>query len=231
MFQVDRALLEECRHTLGGDARIRWVLGGSGSGKSAVCREIHSTLGVPVLDMDARIYGTFHALFSPLRHPVSYAWSMAPDGLGWLLDMTPDEFDSFNRASLPEYLDLLAGEIRQIDDGSDLVIDGGVCNPTLLAEVIDPARMVCMRRDGLDPRNLWAEPGERLAMRDAVMRLDATGAKWSRFLEFDRGITSTLLAESSDAAVPVCGWDESEPVSAVATRVSALLGLVSSPFT
>jgi hypothetical protein len=225
VFRVDQALLAGCRDALSGDARIHWLLGGAGSGKSTVCRELRSSLGVTVLDMDSRIYGSFHALFSPARHPVSCEWSAATDGLSWLLDMTWDEFDSFNRASLPEYLDLLAREVRALDSSKELVVDGGLCNPSLLATVIEPSRIVCLRRNGLDASALWSEPGERSKMRDAVMALDESGAKWSRFLEFNDCITSSILAECECAAIPVCVWDESQSASDVAARVTGVLGL------
>ena len=225
MFRVDQTLLEDCRRALSGNDRIHWVLGGAGSGKSTVSRELRSSPGVMVLDMDSRIYGAFHALFSPSRHPVSREWHAAGDGLSWLLDMTWDEFDSFNRASLPEYLDLLAREIETLDSSMELVLDGGVWHPGLLSTVIEPSRMVCMRRKGLDASRLWDEPGERSKMRDATMTLDASGAKWSRFLEFDDGITSTILTECSQAAIPVCVWDDSESSSDTAARVGGMLGL------
>lgn len=228
MFQVDERLLEECRAGFAGDVRIHWLLGGAGSGKSTVARELQSTLGATVLDMDARIYGTFHKAFSPSRHPVSCQWSGAADGLSWLLDMTWDEFDSFNRASLPEYLDLLAREIPKLGVAGVAgvaIVDGGVCAPRMLSTVIEPSRIVCMRRSGLDAGALWAEPGDRSAMRDAVMALDTTGAKWERFVEFDENITRTILAECSQVGIPVCSWDESESSADVATRVAETLGL------
>ena len=229
MFQIDRSLLAECRDALSGDARIHWLLGGAGSGKSTVARELGEAFGVAVLDMDARIYGTYHTMFSPSRHPVSCRWAAADDGLSWLLDMTWKEFDSFNRASLPEYLDLLACEIRTFERTRQLVVDGGLCNPVLLSTVIDPSRIVCMKRDDLDAQRLWSEPGERSAMRDAARALDTTGAKWSRFLEFNDNITSTILEECSASAIPVCAWDECDSPSDVAARVAGELGLSGSP--
>jgi hypothetical protein len=201
VFPVDLDLLEESGRILALDGRIRWLVGGSGSGKSTVCRELHSMRDVTVLDMDSRIYGTYHAMFSPVRHPVSFEWSSAADGLAWLLDMTWVEFDAFNRASLPEYLDLLGREIRTLDDPRPIVVDGGAYNTALLATVLEPSRIVCMRRAASDAAALWAQPGARSDMRDAVVRLDATGEKWKRFLDFDGRITSTAASECAQAGV------------------------------
>ena len=82
--------------------------------------------------MDARIYGSYHGRFSPTRHPANTAWASAPDGLAWLLGLTWDEFDSFNRAALPEYLDLLAEDLDAIELKGALLVDGGLCTPGLL---------------------------------------------------------------------------------------------------
>ena len=62
-------LLEESGRVLASDGRIHWLVGGSGSGKSTVCRELQSRFDVAALDMDSRIYGTYHAMFSPCGIP------------------------------------------------------------------------------------------------------------------------------------------------------------------
>jgi hypothetical protein len=229
VFQIDAQLLEGSGRALASDSRVRWLVGGAGSGKSTVCRELHATHGVTVLDMDARIYGTYHAMFSPSRHPVSCRWRSAGDGLAWLLDMTWDDFDAFNRASVPEYLDLLTREIQAFDDPRPIVVDGGTYHAALLAAVLEPSRIVCMRREGSDASALWAGPGARSDMRDAVMGLDATGEKWKRFLEFDEGITTTVASESARSGVRECAWSDGDPVSDVAERVAGMRGLAGRP--
>lgn len=231
MFRVDMALLEESGSALASDGRIHWLVGGSGSGKSTVCRELASSRSVTVLDMDSRIYGSYHALFNASRHPVSHRWSEADDGLAWMLDMTWDEFDAFNRASLAEYLDLLGHEIQQLDDPRPIVVDGGICNPGLLATVLEPSRIVGMRRTSLDAAALWAQPGTRSQMREAVLGLDATGEKWGRFLDFDDRITSTVAGECAQAGIRVCEWSESDSVAEVADRVAEMIGLSEPPLT
>ena len=225
MFRLDLELLKESGSILASDGRIHWLVGGSGSGKSTVCSELRSKHDVIILDMDSRIYGTYHAMFSPSRHPVSSQWSAADDGLAWLLGLTPAEFDAFNRASLPEYLDLLGSEIQTLDDPRPIVVDGGICNPALLATVLQPSRIVCVRREESDAATLWGQPGARSKMRDAVMRLDATGEKFKRFLEFDDRITATAADECAHAGIQVCAWKESESPSEVANRLAAMLGL------
>lgn len=222
-FPLDLDLLTACRTALA-DRDLYWVLGGGGSGKSTVCRELGERLQLDVVDMDARIYGEYHAQFSAKRHPISTQWAAAPDGLAWLLDLSWEEFDAFNRASLPEYVDLLAHELGSRDDTAPVLVDGGVWHPTLLSVALDPARIVCLRREALDPEALWSQPGERAGMRDAVMALDPSGRKWDKFLAFDARITETVLAGAEAAGVRVCAWDDSESPSEVAERVRGLLG-------
>jgi len=231
VFQVDQALLEESGRVLASDPRVHWLLGGSGSGKSTVCRVLHAKLGVTVLDMDSRIYGAYHASFSPSRHPVSCQWHAAKDGMSWLLDMTWSQFEAFSRASLPEYIDLLSRELQTIGGPQPVLVDGGIWHPALLATVLEPSRIVCMRRDGLDASTLWAEPGARSEMRRAAMDLDATGAKWTRFLEFDDSITSTVATEAAEAGIVACGWSGSDSPADVAERVAGSFGFARRPLT
>lgn len=225
MFQVDTSQLGECRRALSSDPRLRWVIGGSGSGKSTVCRAIAASPGVHLIDMDARIYGSFHRLYSPHRHPVSSAWASAGDGMRWLLDMSWDEFDAFNHATLPENLDLLAAELEGYSGGDVVLVDGGVCCPTLLASAVGVSRVVCLSRRDLDAAALWSQPGERAAMRDMVLALDGTAGLWDRFVDFDRQITESIAAECVASGVQVCAWSAGDDADVVHERVRAMLGL------
>jgi shikimate kinase len=44
---------------------LYWILGGAGSGKTSICQHLSTQFGLPVYDMDAHIYGTYHSRFSP----------------------------------------------------------------------------------------------------------------------------------------------------------------------
>jgi len=110
-FPINHNLLIQARTILSHRTGLLWIVGASGSGKSTVCRALAERFGLSVFDMDAHIYGDWHARFDPIRHPVNRAWAGVENGLGWLLDMSWAEFDAFNRAALPEYLDLLAQDL------------------------------------------------------------------------------------------------------------------------
>jgi hypothetical protein len=231
VFRVDERLLAECRSAMADDPRVFWLVGGAGSGKSTIARAMHEDLGIGIFDMDARIYGSYHARFSPARHPASSAWSAAPDGLSWLLEMTWEEFDAFSRASLPEYLDLFVADLAAIDAASPIIVDGGVWTPALLARVVPSARILHLRGPYTDSLALWDQPGERSGMRDAILALPSGQERWSRFLDFGRRITHTIAVESEGTGIATCVWCESEAPSAVGARVCEMLGLGRTPTT
>ena len=153
-FIINNDLLTQSRAALSRCDRLYWVVGGAGSGKSTICRSLSARYDIPVYDMDAHIYGAYHGRFTQERHPVNRAWSTASDGLAWLLDMSWDEFDSFNQAALPEYLDLLVEDLDAANPDASVLIDGGICNPALIAQVISTRQIVAWQYpDGRAPKS------------------------------------------------------------------------------
>lgn len=224
-FSIDHTLLESARAVLAGRQRLYWLVGGAGSGKTTVCRFLSEADGVLVYDMDSHIYGSYQARFSQERHPVNTAWSSAKDGLAWLLAMSWDEFNEFNQAALPEYLDLLSAELRGADPNASVLIDGGIANPALVAQVISPSQIVCLQRPGRYTAEVWDESEERRGMKAAVRRLTDDDRAWEKFVEFDRLITETILEECRQHQIAICSRVEGETVAAVSARVAGLLGM------
>lgn len=227
-FVVDERLLAGCSAALSG-RRLLWVVGGAGSGKTTVCRAVSDASGIPVYDMDAGIYGSYHGRFTVSRHPANSAWSSEPNGLGWLLGMTWEEFDAFNRAALVEYLDLLAADLADADPTQPLLVDGGVCNPALLARAIPPQRIVCMSGPERSSAEIWSQEGERAEMKAMVMGLPFGEQAWERFLEFDERITSTIREECVLTGVATCAWSAGESVDCVARRRAELFAMPTRP--
>ena len=91
-FNIDQTLLENVRTLLSGRASIYWLVGGAGSGKTIVSNKLSQDFGLSVYEMDAHIYGDYHARFNPKIHPVNTAWAAAPNGLDWLLSMSWDDY-------------------------------------------------------------------------------------------------------------------------------------------
>lgn len=228
-FDINHDLLAQARAVLWKRDRLVWIVGGAGSGKTTLCRSLSDRFDVTVYDMDAHIYGAYHGRFAPQRHPVNTAWASAPDGLAWLLDMSWERFDSFNRAALVEYLDLLAQDLRALDAHTFVVIDGGICNPALLAQALPPHQILCLARTDQSSQDIWEGSAERIAMRDSLSHLPDPGATWQKFLDFDARITATILRESIESGIDVDVWQPSESAEDRAARLAAMLGIAQSP--
>ena len=223
-FSVNHALLAQAHEKLSG-RRLFWIVGGAGSGKTTLCQALSLRLALPVYDMDAHIYGSYHGRLSPTRHPVNTAWSAAPDGLAWLLRLSWDQFDSFNRAALPEYLDLLCDDLDEADPSDAMLVDGGLCNPGLLAQVLPACQIACLAAPELSSATIWEQSAERAAMKEVISQLPNPEASWRTFLEFDTRITQTILSECRESGITIYRRDEATSVEELAGHVGRGLGL------
>jgi len=224
-FIINNDLLTQSRATLFRRDRLYWVVGGAGSGKTTICRALSARFDIPVYDMDAHIYGAYHGRFTQKRHPVNRAWSTARDGLAWLLDMSWDEFDNFNQAALAEYLDLLAKDLGATKPNASVLIDGGICNPALIAQVISTRQIVCLTIPERSSAEIWEETDERNSMKEVIYQLAKPEEAWRKFLEFDGRITHTILKECQENNISVCPRGETESVDEFAERVAHVLGI------
>jgi hypothetical protein len=222
-FIIDRDLLRQSHTALCKRDRLFWVIGGAGSGKTTICQALSARFDCPVYDMDAHIYGSYHSRFTQDRHPVNTKWSTAQDGLGWLLRMTWNEFNRFNQAALPEYLDLLSKDLEATDFDSSILIDGGICNPALLAQVIPTRQIVCLSSPKQSSADIW-ETAERNAMKEAVYQLPKPEEAWRKFLEFDDRITFEILKECQENHIPICSRGAGESVDEFAQQIACVLG-------
>ncbi len=224
-FAVDMGLLERVGERLRALGDVYWILGGAGSGKTTVCLLLSDLCSLPVYDMDAHIYGSYHGRFNLQRHPVNWAWSHSPDALAWLLDMSWEEFNLFNQAALPEYLDLLADDLEKLQPRNGILVDGGISNPGLLARLIPARHMVGLAVNDLSSAQIWEGEPERVEMKQAVQRLPHPEAAWQRFLDFDRRLTEGILQECRACCIPLCLRESSAAPQETAGRVASLLGL------
>jgi hypothetical protein len=224
-FIVNHNLLTQARAALSKRTKLFWIVGGAGSGKTTVCRVLSARLGIPVYDMDAQIYGTYHDRFTQEHHPVNKAWSTSQNGLAWLLDMSWEEFDNFTQAALPEYLDLLAEDLAVTRPDTSILIDGGICNPSLIAQVISTRQIACLAVLEQSSTEIWEETDERSAMRDEIYKLPKPEEMWRKFLDFDNRITSTILKDCQENNISVCLRGKAESVEELAGRVACLLGI------
>ena len=224
-YTINEDYLARARTVLSGRDHVYWLVGGAGAGKTTICGALSSVYGMPIYDMDAQVYGAYHGRFTPQRHPVNSAWSTSANGLAWLLAMSWEQFDNFNRAALAEYLDLLAEDVQTGAAGGGLLIDGGICNPAIIAQVMPARQIVCLAAAERPSREIWEADAERLLMKEAVLELAGGQEAWRRFLEFDGRITRTIIAESIENDIPICRRGEGEEVAVFAQQIAGQLGL------
>ena len=224
-FVINHDLLSQARTVLSTRDRLYWVVGGAGSGKTTICQALSTSFGIPVYDMDAQIYGAYHGRFTQERHPINKAWSTSQDGLSWLLDMSWEQFDNFNQAALPEYLDLLIEDLESTESSASVLIDGGICNPALIAQVLPTRQIVCLAMPEQSSAKIWDESDDRRSMKDAVSRLPKPEEAWQQFLEFDKRVTRIILKECQENDIRICSRGATEPVNSFAGRVARVLEL------
>ncbi len=222
-FDINDELITQSRASLFKRDKLYWIVGGAGSGKSTICQALSTKFDMPVYDMDAHIYGGYNGRFTQNRHPVNKAWSTAPNGLAWLLNLSWDEFNNFNQAALPEYLDLLAEDLATLTPDASLLIDGGICNPALIAQVIPAHQIVCLARPERSSIEIWEENDERQQMKAMIDQLPNPDEAWRKFLEFDKCITQTILKECQESHITICSRSEAEPVDKFAEKIAHVL--------
>ncbi len=222
-FVVNETLLAKARGVLAG-RRLYWIVGGSCSGKSTLCRNLSDIYGVPVYDMDAQIFGGYQSRYIPERHPASLAWFRAGDPLAWALALSLDDWYHLNRATHAEYLDLLADDLAASDPGSPLLIDGGITNPALLAQVLPVSQIVGLAVPPSLSTRLWEEDDERRGMKEAIERLPEPEQTWQAFLAKDQFIHRTIVEECQACGIRIFWRDENTAPDALAQAVWQFLG-------
>jgi len=222
-FSVDRSLLEKARSALSARADLYCVIGGACAGKSTVCRALAETSGVALIDMDQRIFGGFS--FDPKRHPAVSAWFSADNPLAWMLSRSWTDFDALNRATNAEYLDVLADELLTAERSGPQLIDGGFTHPSVLAEVFAPSHIVCLSTTPAESARCWETAEDRAQMRRWIRALPQPDAMWSRFLEFDRKMSETMVAESRALGIAVIVREPEMSRTTLCDVVQARLGL------
>jgi hypothetical protein len=206
-----------------------WIVGGAASGKSTVSEALVAQYGIELIDMDARTYGSFIGRYDPIRHPASTAWLSAENPLAYLLNMTWEQFDSYNRTAQTECLDLLADDLADMPVDCPLLVDGGITHPSLLAEVVSAEKIVCLSAPDALRVHEWETAKNRAEMRQWVHSLPNGGAMWQKFLQFDHLMTETLVSESRAANILVLERTIDSDIASVALAIAVHFSLNSKP--
>lgn len=225
VFNVDPSLIEGSARRLRARGGLYWIVGGSCSGKTTVCRAVSQQTGIAVYDMDAHVYGAYMGRYSPSRHPASCAWFRRPDALRWALTLSSDKFSSLSAAVDAEMLDLLSDDLGDLGDATPVLIDGGITHPSVLAAAVRPARIACLAIADSESRRIWETDPSRRDMRMAVQRPPGGQDAWATFLEFNRRISETAEAEARQAGIRVHTRSTALSAEALADAVSRGLGV------
>jgi hypothetical protein len=197
MFEVDRALVREAAQTLAAARGLRWVIGGACSGKSSVCQ-------------------------GDRRHG---ACSGKSSVCAWVLSLPWETFDDLNRATNAEFLDLVARDVAERYGDRPVLVDGGITHPSVLAAVVDPARIACLAVDDAESRRIWQEDEARSGMRRAVERLPGGAERWATFLTFNERMSATIEREAREQGVAVFARTAGVSVDELSEAVMGALGI------
>ena len=225
MHTVDEALLADARRVLAGHAGLRFILGGAGTGKSSVCAALAARHGLEILDMDARLYGSWHGRFDAIRHPANHAWSSAVDPLAWQVALEPGAFLAFHEAATAEALDLLADELRGADPARPLVVDGGFGSVAVVARAVPASSIVCLALPPDLAATVWTGDEERRGFLDVVAGIEGQKDSVGRFLALDAAMSARMVVDAHAAGVTVIERQGDEAVGLTAARVAEMLGL------
>lgn len=206
MFATNEGLLESAREVLWGRRNLRWLIGGSGSGKTTVSRAVASRTGVPIYDMDEAFFGRYQ--IDPARHPATTAWFSAANPLGWMLSLPWATFDALYRAANAETLDLLVEDLANRPD-EPLLIDGGITHPSVLVRAVPAGRVICLEREEAARAREWETAAGRAEMKASVLALPDGENMWRRFMAYDRRLTETIGRESREWGIRMLAWDAS----------------------
>lgn len=223
-FSINHTQLTQAHVKLSAYKKLYWILGGSGSGKTTICRALSTQFNMPIYDMDAHIYGTYHERFTEEKHPANKAWAKAENGMIWLLDMSWEAFNNFHQVALPEYLDLLIEDLASTNPNNSLLIDGGIWHPALLAEVLPLQQIICLRTEE-NSAEIWEENHERHALREMFDYFPEPEVSWRKFLEFDAKITETVFKEANETGISVSARGKTESIADFSESVAQNLGL------
>lgn len=194
------------------------------SGKSTVATYLSASRHLNCIDMDSRIYGSYLQLYSRERHPATRTWFDQDNQLQWALSLSWEEFEQLNQATTAEILDLFAQETPPRGNKSVLV-DGGISHPALLAQVVDPARIICLRRPQKACSRSWEEDENRAQMKQIILSLADGQQAWKKFLHFDTMLSRTIAEQCTRSAITILDIEEDESIAVTAQRVAAHFSL------
>lgn len=224
-FKMNTELLESVKKKLENHSNIFWLVGGSCSGKSTISRLMEEKFDFVRYDMDEYIFGKYMERYSQEIHPANSSWFGAENPLDWALSFPNwEQYNLFNMNSMVEQLSLFCEDIEQMDAKKNIVVDGGITNPDILAKVLNKNKICCLNIEDKLCRRIWSEDENRLVMKDMIDQLPSSDYKWSKFLELNDLINKQMLLECRANDISIIFRGEEEISESVLEKVMNVFG-------
>jgi 2-phosphoglycerate kinase len=212
----DPAVRDRLRH-------VRWIGGGSGSGKSTIARELAAAYGLRLYSSDNTI--SDHVRRSnPSDHPLLHEFLAMDIDERWLNRSPSVMLETFHGFQ-GESFELIIEDLLALPDDPPILAEGFRLLPRLVAPLLSrPGQAVwvvptpAFRRAAFDARGFtWEIPRQTSDPERALANL----------LERDRLFTSQVAREASALQLPVLEVDLGLTFDALVKRVGEAFGLAS----
>jgi hypothetical protein len=196
--------IEKIKDVLVNRKNIKWVIGGSCSGKTTLCGVLtKANKDISLYDMDEHIFGHYMPRYNQCDHPANSAWFSAANPLDWALSLSLEDFDKFNRKANLEYLQLFAEDMTGKEEDRIILVDGGISYPSMLAKVIPVENIKCLNVPIEESERIWETAESKKTMKNAISQLPDPDLKWRKFLDCNRFITNTIVNEARECGIEI----------------------------
>jgi len=182
---------------------VFWILGGACTGKSTLATALREYLGLHLIDMDERIYGTWVPLYSAESYPENHHWIHQVNPLEWALGLSDDAYSEHCKKVSGEYFQLLEIELGCRDNQEATIIDGGFNSLVPWIQEIQPGNVICLDIERELAITEWNSHPNRAGFKREIIALSEGEEKWKRFLELDALISSQLVQQANALEIPV----------------------------
>ena len=200
---------------------IFWILGGACSGKSTLAHALCEFSGLHLIDMDARIYGSWVPSYNAECCPENHRWIQQENALEWALGLSDEAYSDHCKKVSREYYQLLSIELGSRDNRKATIIDGGFSSLVPWVLDIQQDNVVCLTIERELAIAEWNSHPDRVGFKREIMTLRNGEQKWERFLELDALISSQLEQEAIALGIPVIFTRRADNLEALVEQLAA----------
>jgi hypothetical protein len=212
--------LASVRQVLYPRKNIFWIIGGSCTGKSTVCKALAGKYNLFLYDMDQYIFDKYQSRYTKELHPANTAWFTAENSMDWVLSFPTWEAENeFYEAANIEYFHLFAEDMKQQEGDRPILVDGGITNPAALAKVLPVQQILCLKISDRLSTEIW-ESETRSGMREMVFQLPNPDAKWRKFLQTNQLMNQQIAKECKESGIEIFFREENHSLDKVVNTTS-----------